>query len=134
MANWLNGRTWTRRLHKVLQVVNGKIRRKGKKMIKTFAKISTFIVSSGLSLLLVFPEAHSADFPKKTVKIIVCADVGGGEDTEARGLAPYLQRHLGVNIIIENQVGAGDSRGRERRAVWRNLGRRAQEQHRHGNS
>jgi tripartite-type tricarboxylate transporter receptor subunit TctC len=47
------------------------------------------------------------DFPKKPIKIIVTADAGGGEDTEARGIAPYLQKHLGVNILIENQPGAG---------------------------
>jgi tripartite-type tricarboxylate transporter receptor subunit TctC len=33
--------------------------------------------------------------------------VGGGEDTEARGLAPYLQKYLGVNVVVENQGGAG---------------------------
>jgi tripartite-type tricarboxylate transporter receptor subunit TctC len=52
-------------------------------------------------------KSVAQDFPKKPIKIIVTADAGGGEDTEARGIAPYLQKHLGVNILIENQPGAG---------------------------
>jgi len=52
-------------------------------------------------------QVAAQDFPKKPVKIIVTADAGGGEDTEARGIAPYLQKYLGVNVLIENQPGAG---------------------------
>ncbi len=51
--------------------------------------------------------AGPSSFPRKPVKIIVTADAGGGEDTEARGIAPYVQKHLGVNVLIENQPGAG---------------------------
>ncbi len=51
--------------------------------------------------------APEAGFPRKPIKIIVTADAGGGEDTEARGIAPYVQKHLGVNVLIENQPGAG---------------------------
>ena len=67
----------------------------------------TFAVIAGLSMFLICSAANSADFPRKTVKIIATADVGGGEDTEARGLAPYLQKYLGVNVVVENQGGAG---------------------------
>ena len=51
--------------------------------------------------------AGPSSFPRKPVKIIVTADAGGGEDTEARGIAPYVQKHLSVNVMIENQPGAG---------------------------
>jgi len=52
-------------------------------------------------------RAAQSTFPKKPIKIIVTADAGGGEDTEARGIAPYVQKHLGVSVLIENQPGAG---------------------------
>src|SRR3972149_7665398 len=52
-------------------------------------------------------QVAAQDFPKKPVKIIVTADAGGGEDTEARGIAPYLQKILGGNVPIENPPGAG---------------------------
>jgi tripartite-type tricarboxylate transporter receptor subunit TctC len=47
------------------------------------------------------------DFPKKPIKLIACAAAGGGEDTEARGIAPYAEKYLGVNVMIENEPGAG---------------------------
>jgi tripartite-type tricarboxylate transporter receptor subunit TctC len=75
-------------------------------MLKNLSKLSAFLFV-GITLFLVYPLAYSADFPKKPVKLIATADVGGGEDTEARGIAPFLQKYLGVNVFIENQGGAG---------------------------
>ena len=50
----------------------------------------------------------AADFYKgKTVKIIVGFGVGGGYDTYARMLAPYLREVLQTTVIVENQPGAG---------------------------
>jgi len=65
------------------------------------------IIMIGLITFFFCPSAKSADFPKKAVKLIATADVGGGEDTEARGIAPFLQKYLGVSVLIENQGGAG---------------------------
>ncbi len=60
-----------------------------------------------LTLLLLVPAADSADYPRKPIKIIVTSSAGGGEDMEARGVAPYLEKYLGVRVIIEDQPGAG---------------------------
>jgi len=76
-------------------------------MIKIMAKIVAFGFVMGLTSLLICPFAGSADFPKKPVKIVVCAAAGGGEDTEARGIAPFVEKFLGVSVTIENQPGAG---------------------------
>lgn len=76
-------------------------------MFDKLVRLFTFVCVSGVSLLLTCPLANSVDFPKKAIKIVACAGVGGGEDTEARGIAPYAQKHLGVNVLIENQTGAG---------------------------
>jgi tripartite-type tricarboxylate transporter receptor subunit TctC len=68
----------------------------------------------GVSALvaLAFPACAQtespADFYKgKTVKIIVGFGVGGGYDTYARMLAPYLREQLKTTVIVENQPGAG---------------------------
>jgi tripartite-type tricarboxylate transporter receptor subunit TctC len=54
------------------------------------------------------PRPAGAQAPlKKPVKIVVTADAGGGEDTEARAIAPWVRKHLGVTVGIENQPGAG---------------------------
>jgi len=76
-------------------------------MLKNLTKLFTFVFASGIVLILISPLSNGADFPKKPVKIIVTADAGGGEDTEARGIAPYAEKHLGVRVMIENQPGAG---------------------------
>jgi tripartite-type tricarboxylate transporter receptor subunit TctC len=52
----------------------------------------------------IFTIEKSADFPKKTIKNIVPTGPGG-EDAEARGIASYVQKYVGVNISVENQVG-----------------------------
>lgn len=63
-----------------------------------------FVLALTLSLSL---QVNGAEFPRKPVRIIVTADIGGGEDSEARAIAPYVEKQLGVNVVIENQPGAG---------------------------
>ena len=76
-------------------------------MEKKLSRIVTIAMIGGLALFLVSPMAWSADFPKKAVKIIVTAAAGGGEDMEARAIAPFVEKYLGVSVGIENQPGAG---------------------------
>jgi tripartite-type tricarboxylate transporter receptor subunit TctC len=76
-------------------------------MWKQLGKRGTFVFTILLSIVFLCPPIQGADFPKKTIKLVVTAGVGGGEDSEARGIAPYLEKHLGVKIIIDSQPGAG---------------------------
>lgn len=69
---------------------------------KTFVAV---VASAGL--LSGLSPAQAADYPNKPIKLVVTAAAGGGEDTEARAIAPYLEKQLGVQVIIENQPGAG---------------------------
>ena len=64
-----------------------------------------------LCLGLLFPfygadQVLGADYPKKTIRIIVPFPPGAGIDMEARGIAPMLQKHLGVQVSVENVPGA----------------------------
>ncbi len=76
-------------------------------MFKNLSKLVAFLLGVGISLLLSCPSANGVDFPKKPIKLIATAAAGGGEDTEARGIAPYAEKYLGVNVMIENEPGAG---------------------------
>ena len=76
-------------------------------MIKHVEKTFTLFLVVGFTLFLICPSAFGQDFPKKPIKLIATADVGGGEDAEARGIAPFLQKYLGVTVMVENQGGAG---------------------------
>lgn len=43
----------------------------------------------------------------KTVTFVVPFSPGGGYDTYARAVAPYLGKQLGATVVVENQPGAG---------------------------
>src|SRR5512146_773932 len=46
------------------------------------------------------------DFPKKPVRFIVPYPAGSGNDIQTRALAPYLEKHLGGTVTIDNRPGA----------------------------
>jgi putative tricarboxylic transport membrane protein len=52
-------------------------------------------------------ESEQAFFTGKTVRLVVGFGPGGGYDSYARMLAPYLSRTLNASVIVENRPGAG---------------------------
>ncbi len=60
------------------------------------------------------PVATVEKWPTKPIKLIVTHTAGGSADIQARLIAPYIEKNLGVNIVIENMDGAG---GRKARAA-----------------
>jgi tripartite-type tricarboxylate transporter receptor subunit TctC len=74
-------------------------------------------MSNGLRLLAIVlgismlaPSAR-ADFPERTVKIVVPFDAGGTVDAVARALANRLNAKWNVPVIVENRPGAGNTIG-----------------------
>ena len=67
----------------------------GTKLSQKIAKISPPDLRKGW-------ESIRPAFPKKTIKIITGP---GGEDADVREIAPYVQKYLGVDVLIENIVG-----------------------------
>ena len=53
-------------------------------------------------------------WPTKPIKLIVTHTAGGSADIGARTIAPYIEKYLGVNVVVENMDGAG---GRKARAA-----------------
>src|SRR5215467_4470594 len=51
----------------------------------------------------------AANYPNKTIKIVVGFAAGGGNDIIARIIGLKLQDDFGQSVIIENKVGAGGS-------------------------
>ena len=58
----------------------------------------------------VAPDAR-AEFPERTVKIVVPFDAGGTVDAVARALANRLNAKWNVPVIVENRPGAGNTIG-----------------------
>lgn len=52
-------------------------------------------------------ESAAAFYQGKVVEYVVPYGPGGGYDTSARLLAPFLAKHLGATIIVKNEPGAG---------------------------
>ncbi len=71
--------------------------------------VTTIAIIIGGSALIIFASARTASaiFPEKPIRIIVGSAAGGGDDTESRAIAIYLEKYMKVRIIIENQPGAG---------------------------
>ena len=64
-----------------------------------------------LILCVIMPGAQSQTFPSKPIRIIVGFPPGGPADYTARLLADKLPALLGVNVIVENRVGANATIG-----------------------
>jgi tripartite-type tricarboxylate transporter receptor subunit TctC len=67
----------------------------GPKLSQKIAKISPPDLRDGW-------ESIRAAFPKRTIKIITSP---GRDDADVREIAPYVQKYLGVDVLIENIVG-----------------------------
>lgn len=76
-------------------------------MKNNLLKMLSFSFIIGLISLFIFSPSEGIEYPKRPIKIVASAAAGGGEDTEARAVAPYLEKYLGVKVMIENQPGAG---------------------------
>jgi tripartite-type tricarboxylate transporter receptor subunit TctC len=53
----------------------------------------------------------ATNYPEQPVKIIVVRKAGGSADVVARMYAPFLQKHLGVNVVVENIDGGAGTIG-----------------------
>jgi hypothetical protein len=62
-------------------------------------------VVATLSTTIAFGQAALA-FPDRPVTLVVGYPAGGGTDIQARVIAPFLEKHLGVPVVVENRPGA----------------------------
>src|SRR5258708_46120 len=65
---------------------------------------------AGLLAAMLWPLLAHAEFPDRTVKIVVPFDAGGSIDTVARALAQRLNDKWNVPVIVENRPGVSPLR------------------------
>ncbi|MCB8889508.1 Bug family tripartite tricarboxylate transporter substrate binding protein [Vreelandella malpeensis] len=63
-----------------------------------------------LSVAMVASPAW-AQWPEKSIELIVAYAAGGGTDVTARVLQPMLERELGQSVVVVNRPGAGGEAG-----------------------
>jgi tripartite-type tricarboxylate transporter receptor subunit TctC len=71
---------------------------------KVFAGVFASVISLGLSTL---PATAQADYPSRSITLIVPFAAGGPTDVVSRIVGDHMSRTLGQTIVIENTLGAG---------------------------
>jgi tripartite-type tricarboxylate transporter receptor subunit TctC len=74
-------------------------------------KIATRYLSLWLAAAAFLAVPARAEFPDRTVRIVVPFEAGGTVDTVARALAERLKTKWQVPVIVENRPGAGNIMG-----------------------
>lgn len=80
-------------------------------MKKLFALISACALVLGLAACSNSNSGSGSGagdtFPNETITLVCPFSAGGGTDIGARNMATALSEQLGVNVVVENQTGAG---------------------------
>lgn len=70
-------------------------------------KFTGAILASALASALAAPAYAQADWPTRTVNVIIGASPGGDTDFNARTMAKYFEQITGVSMVITNMPGGG---------------------------
>jgi len=82
-----------------------------KKPSKDRRRVLTALAMAGASVALPRAAWSQADFPNRTIRIVVPFPPGGPTDVATRLLAQEMQATLGQPVIVENRPGAAGSLG-----------------------
>jgi tripartite-type tricarboxylate transporter receptor subunit TctC len=52
-------------------------------------------------------QASASGYPNRQIDLLVNSNPGAASDTFVRTLAPFLEKHLGVPVVVTNKTGAG---------------------------
>ena len=64
-------------------------------------------IAASVAAFAVSAPALAQNYPNKPIRMIVAFAPGGIVDLEGRAVAKVMEDKLGVNVIVENRVGAG---------------------------
>ncbi|GAA5084512.1 MULTISPECIES: Bug family tripartite tricarboxylate transporter substrate binding protein [Paenalcaligenes] len=76
-----------------------------------FLQKTVLAAATGVALLASTGAAIAADWPKKTIQMVVPFPAGSSPDVLARTIAEPMSQALGQTIIVDNKPGAGGNIG-----------------------
>ncbi|CAM5302710.1 MAG: tripartite-type tricarboxylate transporter receptor subunit TctC [Afipia broomeae] len=82
-------------------------------MLSSLIRLPLFVVLGAILFSSSAPAADEANYPSRTIKIIVPFPAGGTADALPRIVAEKLRQKWGQPVIIENKTGAGGNIGAE---------------------
>jgi tripartite-type tricarboxylate transporter receptor subunit TctC len=87
------------------------MKKKSIAVIVALVLVMVSLVGCGNSNSAQTSKASAADWPKKTIQLVVPFKAGGDSDFNARTYAKYLEKELGVSVVVVNIEGGGGSIG-----------------------
>jgi len=69
--------------------------------------LKSFATGLFAAVLFTATGGWAQNYPKEAVRLVITHAAGGTTDMAARLIQPYLQKYLGVPVVIENMPGAG---------------------------
>lgn len=75
---------------------------------------AAFVSLCAVSALAAASVAYAADYPERSISVVVGYPAGGSVDLTARLLGEELSKRLGQTVVIENVGGAGGTIGAQR--------------------
>lgn len=76
-----------------------------------------FFMAESFFFTSVGPAVCAEKYPEKPVTLVITHSAGGATDLTARLVQPFLEKELGVPIVINNKAGAGGNIARS--YVWK---------------
>ncbi|MCY3822343.1 MAG: tripartite tricarboxylate transporter substrate binding protein [Nitrospinae bacterium] len=77
-------------------------------MKKVFRNLTVVVAAAGI---LIAASPVWAEYPERTIKMMIPFSAGGGTDVPGRFFAAEVEKILGKNIIVSNVTGAGGTIG-----------------------
>ena len=80
-------------------------------MRKFVVVVCVLMLAVSLSVFAQGTGEKSAEFPTKTINLIVPFSAGGGTDAVARALAHSVEKYLGQSVVVVNKTGGSGAVG-----------------------
>jgi tripartite-type tricarboxylate transporter receptor subunit TctC len=76
-------------------------------------KLKKYVLACALAISLVGVNGAFAEYPEKSIEVVVGYSAGGGTDVMARTVAPFVEKYLGsdVSFVVKNVPGASGQIG-----------------------